>query len=155
MVVLDEGIAEIPPGVDGAGKQRLEPIESLAAHHPRGVGRHDVVVTVCSSDDDGIGAQPRLGVQLTIEHVDADRLEGSGPLDGLESVGECGEAVEIIARLEYDDVGCRSSWRVVAPLTNVLIVGIGCAILLVILTTPLSLGGVTFAVSVIDAEMIG
>ena len=35
LVVLDEGIAEILPAVDGAGRERFEPVESLGAHHDR------------------------------------------------------------------------------------------------------------------------
>jgi hypothetical protein len=49
------------PVVDGAGQECLEPVESLAAHHHREIGCHDVVVVVCSSDGDGVDAQPRLG----------------------------------------------------------------------------------------------
>ena len=46
------------------------------------VCRHDVVVAIGSSDGNGVGAQPCIGVGLTIELFDADRLEGRGPLDG-------------------------------------------------------------------------
>jgi hypothetical protein len=44
------------PAVDGAGRERLEPIENLAAHHDREVGCHDVVATVFSSDGDAVRA---------------------------------------------------------------------------------------------------
>ena len=33
LVVLDKGVAEVFPAIDGAGRERLEPIENLAAHH--------------------------------------------------------------------------------------------------------------------------
>ena len=33
LVVLDEGIAEILPAVDGAGRKCLEQVEGLVAHH--------------------------------------------------------------------------------------------------------------------------
>ena len=62
LVVLDEGAAEILPAVDGAGRERFEPVEGVATHHNREVGSHDVVVTASSSDGDGVGAQPHLGV---------------------------------------------------------------------------------------------
>jgi len=58
--ILDEGIAQILPAVDGAARKSLEPVEGLAAKHHREVGCHDVVVTVSSSDGDGVNAQPRL-----------------------------------------------------------------------------------------------
>ena len=60
LVILDEGIAQILPAVDGAARKSLEPVEGLAAKHHREVGCHDVVVTVSSSDGDGVNAQPRL-----------------------------------------------------------------------------------------------
>ena len=62
LIVLDEGVAEILPAVDGAGGERFKPIESLGTHHDREVGSHDVVVALRSLDDDGVGAQPYLGV---------------------------------------------------------------------------------------------
>ena len=62
LVVLDEGVAEILPAVDGAGGERFEPVESLGTHHDRKVGGHDVVVAARSSDGDGVGEQPCLGV---------------------------------------------------------------------------------------------
>ena len=37
-------------------------VEGVATHHDREVGSHDVVVAAGSSDGDGVGAQPRLGV---------------------------------------------------------------------------------------------
>jgi hypothetical protein len=62
LVVLDEGAAEILPTVDGASGKCLEPVESLGTLHDREVGGHDVVVAVGSSNGDGVGAQPRLGI---------------------------------------------------------------------------------------------
>ena len=62
LVVLDEGISKILPVVDGAGRERFEPVEGVATHHDREVGSHDVIVAAHSSDGDGVGAQPRLGV---------------------------------------------------------------------------------------------
>ena len=62
LVVLDKGAAEILPAVDGAGRERYEPVEGMATHHDREVGSHDVVVALRSLDDDGVGAQPYLGV---------------------------------------------------------------------------------------------
>ena len=56
LVVLDEGAAEVLPAVDGAGRERLEPVESMAAHHDWEVGGHDVVVSVHRLDGDGVGA---------------------------------------------------------------------------------------------------
>ena len=97
LVVLDEGTAEILPAVDGAGRERFKPVEGVATHHDREVGSHDVVVATGSSDGDGVGAQPRLGVRLTVVLVDASWLEGGGPLDGPKLVGEGGEAIEVIA----------------------------------------------------------
>ena len=62
LVVQDEGVAEILSAVDGADQEFLESVESLTAHHHREVSCHDVVVAVCHSDSDGVGAQPCLGV---------------------------------------------------------------------------------------------
>ena len=56
LVVLDEGAAEILPTIDGASRERLEPVEGVATNHYREVGGHDVIVTARSSDSDGIGA---------------------------------------------------------------------------------------------------
>jgi len=64
LVVLDEGTAEGLPIVDGAGRERPQPVESVAAHHDREVGGRDVVVAVRRSNGDGVGVQPRLGVRL-------------------------------------------------------------------------------------------
>ena len=96
LVVLDEGGAEVLPAIDRAGRKRLEPVLCLPAHHHREVCCHDVVVAVRCSDGDGVGAQPFLGVGLSIELFDADRLEVRGPLDGSQPVGEGGEAVQVI-----------------------------------------------------------
>ena len=46
--VLEEGVAEILPAVDGAGGERFELVESLGTHHDREVGGHDVVVAACT-----------------------------------------------------------------------------------------------------------
>jgi hypothetical protein len=62
LVVLDETATVILPAVDGADREFLESVESLTAHHHREVSCHDVVVAVCRSDSDGVGAQPCLGV---------------------------------------------------------------------------------------------
>jgi len=97
LVVLDEGVVEVLLAIDGAGRERLEPVEILAAHHDREVGSHDVVVTVRRSNGNGAGAQPRLSVRLTVVLLDADWLEGGGPLDGPKPVGEGREAVEVVA----------------------------------------------------------
>jgi hypothetical protein len=43
LVVLDKGVAEILPAVDGASRERFEPVEGVATHHDRKVGSHDVV----------------------------------------------------------------------------------------------------------------
>ena len=93
LVVLDEGVAEILPAVDGASGERFEPVESLGTHHDREVGGHDVAVATRSSDGDGVGAQPRLRVRLTVVLLDPGRLEGGGPLDGPKPTGENGEDV--------------------------------------------------------------
>ena len=44
LVVLDEGAAEVLPVVDGASRERLEPVEGVTTHHNREVGVHDVIV---------------------------------------------------------------------------------------------------------------
>ena len=72
LVVLDEDPAEVLPAVDGAGWEHLEPVESLVAHHDQEVGRHDVVVAVCSSNGEGVDAQPHLGVRHAVVLLDAD-----------------------------------------------------------------------------------
>ena len=56
LVVLDEGTAEILPIVDGASRERFEPVEGVAPHHDREVSSHDVVVAARSSYGDGVGA---------------------------------------------------------------------------------------------------
>ena len=56
LVVLDEGTAEILPIVDGASRERFEPVEGVAPHHDREVGSHEVVVAARSSYGDGVGA---------------------------------------------------------------------------------------------------
>ena len=43
LVVLDESAAEILPAVDGADRERFEPVEGVATHHDREVSSHDVV----------------------------------------------------------------------------------------------------------------
>ena len=130
LVVLDEGMAEILPAVDGAGREHFEPVEGVATHHDREVGSHDVVVATGSSDGDGVGAQPRLGVRLTIVLLDPGWLEGGGPLDGPKPARESGEAVEVITGFI---VAAGSSWMIVAPAAAVLMVGVGNAMVLVVL----------------------
>ena len=56
LVVLDEGIAELLPAVDGAGRKRFEPVEGVTTHHDREVCSHDVVIAAHSSDGNGVGA---------------------------------------------------------------------------------------------------
>ena len=43
LVVLDEGAVGILPTIDGAGRERFEPVEGVATHHDREVSSHDVV----------------------------------------------------------------------------------------------------------------
>ena len=148
LVVLDEGAAKILPAVDGASRERFEPVEGMAAHHDREVGSHDVVVAACSSDGDGVGAQPCLGVQLAVVLLDPGWLEGGGPLDGPKPVGEGGEAVEVVVRFI---VTTQSSQRVVATATAVLVVGVEDAMFLVVLATSLALSGVALKMMVVDA----
>ena len=148
LVVLDEGAAEILPTVDGASRKCFEPVESLGTHHDREVGDHDVVVAARSSNGDGVGAQPRLGVRLTIVLLNADWLEGGGPLNGLKPVGEGGEAIEVVAGFV---VARWSPGRVVASAAAVLVVGVRDAMFLVVPATSLALGGVAFTMMVVDA----
>ena len=96
-----------------------------------------------------LGAQPCLGVGLAIELLDTDRLEGRGPLDGSQPIGEGGEAVEVVAGFV---VATRSLRRVVAPAAVVLVVGVRDVVFLVVLATSLLLGGVALAVMVVDAR---
>ena len=148
MVVLDEGVAKILPAVDGAGRERFEPAESVATHHDLEVGSHDVAVAVRSSDGDGVGAQPRLGVRLAVVLLDPGWLEGSGPLNGPEPVGEGGEAIEVVVGFV---VATRSARRVVTLAAAVLVVGVGDVVFLVVLATLLTIGGITFTMTVVDA----
>jgi len=148
LVVLDEGAAEGLPAVDGAGREHLQPVESLAAHHDRELGDRDVVVAVRRSDSDGVGAQPCLGVRLTIVLLDADWLESGGALDGPKPVGEGREAVKVIAGFV---VARWPSGRVVALAAAVLVVGVGDAVFLIVPGTSLALGGITFAMTIVDA----
>ena len=142
LVVLDEGSAKALPAVDRAGKEGFQPIEGLATHHDREVGRHDVVVAISSSNGDGVGAQPCLRIEFVVELLDADQLEGPGPLDGSQPVGEGGEAVEVVGRVLV--VRSRLVVTVVA-------VDAGCTVLFVVATTSFPLGRISFAVSVVDA----
>ena len=120
----------------------------MATHHDREVGSHDVVVAARSSDGDGVGVQPRLGVRLSIILLDPSWLEGGGPLDGPKPVGEGGEAIEVVAGFV---VATRSSWRVVPPATAVLVVGVGDAVFLIISATSLALGSIALTITVVDA----
>src|SRR6185369_9158659 len=110
-------VTEILPAIDGASRERFEPVESLGTHHDREVGGHDVVVATRSSDGDGVGAQLGLGVRLAVVLLDPGRLEGGEPLDGPEPTGEGGEAIEVVVGLV---VMAGSSWMVVAPSAAVL-----------------------------------
>jgi hypothetical protein len=148
LVVLDEGVAEVLPAVDRADRECFEPVEGVATHHDREVGSHDVIVAASSSDGDGVGAQPHLGVRLIVVLLDPSRLEGGGPLDGPEPTGEGKEAVEVVVGFV---VAAGSSWMVVAPAIAVLVVGIGDTMFLVVLAMSLALGGVALAVMVVDA----
>jgi hypothetical protein len=150
LVVLDEGAVEILPTVDGASGKCFEPVVSLGAHHDREVGGDDVVVAAGSSDGDGVGAQPHLGIRLTVVLLNPGRLEGGGPLDGPEPTREGGEAVEVVAGVV---VVARTSWPVVTPSTAVLVVDVGVAVFLIVLASALLLGGVALAVTVVDALM--
>ena len=122
--------------------------EYLGTHHDREVGSHDVVVAACSSDGDGVGAQPCLGVRLVIILLDPSWLKGGGPLDGPKLAGEGGEAVEVVAGL---CVAAGSLWTSVAPAAAVLVVGVGGTMFLVVLVTSLAFGGIALVVTVVDA----
>ena len=134
LVVLDEGTAEILRTIDGASKKRLEPVEGVVTRHNREVSSHDVVVATRSSDGDGVGAQPRLGVRLAIVRLDPGWLEGGGPLDGPKPVRERREAVEVVAGFV---VARRTLGKVVASAAMVLVVGIRDAVFLVVPATSL------------------
>jgi hypothetical protein len=114
----------------------------------REVGSHDVVVVVHCSDGDGVGVQSRLGVRLAIVLLDADWLEGSGPLDGLEPVGEGKETVKVVAGFV---VVRWSPGRVIASAAMVLVVNVRDAVFLIVPVTSLTLGGIAFAMTVVDA----
>ena len=43
LVVLDEGAAEILSAVDGANRERFEPVEGVTTHHDREVGDNDIM----------------------------------------------------------------------------------------------------------------
>ena len=101
----------------------------MATHHDREVGSHDVIVAAHSSDDDGVGAQPRLGIQLAVVLLDPSWLEGGSPLDGPTPAGEGGEAVEVVAGFV---VATRLLRRVVAPAAVVLVVGVRDVVFLVV-----------------------
>ena len=142
LVVLDEGSAEVLPVIDRADRKRLEPVLCLPAHHHREVCRHDVIVAVRCSDGDGVGTQPCLGVGLTIKLFDADRLEGRGPLDGSQPIGEGGEAVQVVRQVVVIVVG--SAIAIVADVVR-------CTVLVVVAATSFPLGVVPLAMAVIDA----
>jgi hypothetical protein len=148
LVVLDEGAVEILSAVDGADWERFEPVEGVMTHHDREVGGHDVIVVARGPDGNGVGAQPRLGVRLTVVLLDLGWLEGSGPLDGPEPVGEGGEAVKVVVGLV---VATWSLRRVVAPAAAVLVVGVGDAVFLIIPATSLALSSVALTMTVVDA----
>ena len=71
-----------------------------------------------------------------------DRLEGRGPLDGSQPVGEGGEAVEVVCRVVV--VAARLAIAVVA-------IGAGCTMLFIVAATLLPLGIVPLATAVVDA----
>ena len=142
LVVLDEGGAEVLPAIDRAGRKRLEPVLCLPAHHHREVCRPDVVFAVCYSNGDGVGAQPCLGVGLAIELFDADRLEGRGPLDGSQPIGEGGEAVQVVRQVVVIVVG--SAIAIVADVVR-------CTVLVVVAATSFPLGVVPLAMAVVNA----
>ena len=124
------------PAVDRAARKGFQPLESLVAHHDWEVCRHDVIVAVGRSNVNGVGAQPRLGVGLAVEFLDAYRLEGCGPLDGSQPVREGGEAVEVVRRVVV--VAARLMTAVVA-------VGLGYTVLLVVEAASLPLGSTPLA----------
>jgi hypothetical protein len=66
-------------------------------------------------------------------------------------VGQGREAVEVVTRLEVDDVASGPSGRVVVSAAAVLVVSIRDVVLLVVPATLLTLSGIAFAVAVIDA----
>ena len=146
LVVLDEGGAEVLPAINLADRKGFQPVESLADHHDREVRHHDVVVAVGSSNGDGVGAQPCLGVGFAIEFLDADRLEGRGPLDGSQPIGQGGEAVEVVRRVLV--VAARLAIVVVA-------VGARCAVFLVIAAMSLPFGIIPLVMTVVDAWLLG
>ena len=106
------------------------------------VCRHDVVVAVRRSDGDGVGAQPCLGVGLSIKLFDADWLEGCGPLVGSQPVGEGGEAIQVVHQVVVIVTG--SAITVVADV-------VGCTMLVVVAATSFPLGVVPLAMTVVDA----
>ena len=73
-------------------------------------------------------------------------------MDGPKPVGEGGEAINVVARLEVDDIASWPSGRVVAAATAVLVVGVRGAVLHIVLATLLSFIGVTFTVVVVDTR---
>ena len=86
--------------------------------------------------------QPRLGIGLAIKLFDADRLEGRGPLDGSQPIGEERETVEVVSRLVVVLVGL---------MVAVVAVGAGYAVILIVAATSLPLGSIPLAMPVVDA----
>ena len=116
----------------------------MSAHHYRGVCRHDVIIAVCSSDSDGVGAQPRLGVGFSIEFLDADRLEGRGPLDGSQPIGEGRGAIEVVGQVVVVPAGL---------MITVVAVAAGYTVLLILVAASLLLGSIPLAMPVVDAGL--
>ena len=69
-------------------------------------------------------------------------------MDGQKPVGEGREAVEVVIGFV---VARRSPGRVVASAAAILVDGVGDVVFLVVPATSLSLGGVAFAIMVVDA----
>ena len=88
--------------------------------------------------------QPRLGIGLAIKLFDADRLEGRGPLDGSQPIGEGRETVEVVSRLVVVLVGL---------MVAVVAVGAGYAVILIVAATSLPLGSIPLAMPVVDAGL--
>ena len=118
-----------------------QPFQCQRTHHGE-VGCHDAIIAVGCAYGDGVGAQPCLGVELAIELFDADRLEGRGPLDGSQPVGEGREAVQVVRQVVVVVAG--SAIAVVAD-------AVGCIMLVVIAGTSFPLIVVPLAMTVVDA----
>ena len=68
-------------------------------------------------------------------------------------LGEGGEAVEVVARFQVDEIRCLLSGWVAASATAVLAISVGCPVFFIIPAVPLPLSRIASAVSVVDAGM--